>query len=109
MATMPFPAPIAPFARGVAFLLAQDGHDLSARQIGLLLHVAGTPGETVTVRGAAAALRVSKPAITRGTDALAVQGLLRRKPDPNDRRSVFLVLTRSGVAFVNRLSAAVAS
>ena len=109
MPTMILPANIAPFARGVAFLLERDGQNMSARQIGLLLHVARDQAGETTVRGAAAALGVSKPAITRAADRLTSSELLVRKIDPNDRRSIFLVLTCKGVAVLNSLADAVAA
>jgi DNA-binding MarR family transcriptional regulator len=49
-----------------------------------------------TVRGLAARLDVSKPAITRSLDRLAELGLAKRSPDPRDRRSVLVTRTRKG-------------
>lgn len=48
------------------------------------------------MRGLAADLNVSKPAITRSLDRLGEFDLVRRKPDPADRRSVFAEQTRTG-------------
>ena len=63
-----------------------------------------------TVRGLAARLEVSKPAITRSLDRLVELGLAKRAPDPRDRRSVLVTRTRKGQDFLsdirNNMSAA---
>ena len=53
-------------------------------------------GEAQTVRGLAAKLNVSKPAITRALDRLAELDLVRRKTDPLYRRSVLNPARRFG-------------
>lgn len=50
-----------------------------------------------TVRGLAAQLHVSKPAITRSLDRLGALGLARRAQDPRDRRSVVVQRTQIGL------------
>jgi DNA-binding MarR family transcriptional regulator len=52
------------------------------------------------VRGLAAELNVSKPAITRALDRLGELDLARRKVDPMDRRSVLVQRTLKGAAFL---------
>jgi DNA-binding MarR family transcriptional regulator len=52
------------------------------------------------VRGLAAGLNVSKPAITRALDRLGELSLARRKVDPMDRRSVLVQQTQAGEAFL---------
>jgi DNA-binding MarR family transcriptional regulator len=42
----------------------------------------------------------SKPAISRALDRPAEAGLLRRKPDPRDRRSVLVQRRAKGTAFL---------
>ncbi|MFN3076209.1 MAG: MarR family transcriptional regulator [Alphaproteobacteria bacterium] len=81
----------------------RDAPDLSARQMALLLTVYVTQPPH-TVRGLAAALNVSKPAITRAVDRLSEYGLLRRKIDENDRRSVLLQRTVKGSVFLREFS-----
>lgn len=76
-----------------------DAPDLSARQMALLLTVYLTPPPH-TVRGLASALNVSKPAITRAIDRLGELGMVRRKPDENDRRSVLIQRTVKGSVFL---------
>ncbi|MGE4218999.1 MAG: MarR family transcriptional regulator [Alphaproteobacteria bacterium] len=78
----------------------RDEHaDLSARQMAVLLTVYLTPPPH-TVRGLAALLGVSKPAITRAIDRLSDLGLVRRKPDETDRRSVLVQRTVKGSVFL---------
>ncbi len=86
----------------VVALVRRDGADLSARQLGVFLtcylHEGGH-----TVRGLAAELNVSKPAITRALDRLTELDLARRKVDPLDRRSVLVQRTTKGAAFLRDL------
>lgn len=77
----------------------RDGPDLSARQFGVFL-IAYLEDGPHTVRGLAARLEVSKPAITRSLDRLAELGLAKRAPDPRDRRSVLVTRTRRGNDFL---------
>ena len=80
-------------------LVRRDGPDLSARQLGVFLTVYLNEGPH-TVRGLAAALNVSKPAITRALDRLGELDLARRKTDPQDRRSVLVQRTVKGAAYL---------
>ncbi|MCS6853928.1 MAG: MarR family transcriptional regulator [Elioraea sp.] len=86
----------------VVALVRRDGPDLSARQLGVFLTVYLTEGPH-TVRGLAAELNVSKPAITRALDKLGELDLARRKVDPADRRSVIVQQTTKGAAFLREL------
>jgi DNA-binding MarR family transcriptional regulator len=83
-------------------LVRRDGPDLSARQLGVFL-TCYLESEAQTVRGLAAKLGVSKPAITRALDRLAEFDLVRRKTDPQDRRSVLVQRTPPGTAFLREL------
>ena len=77
----------------------RDAPDLSARQMVILLAVYLTAAPH-TVRGLAAMLRVSKPAITRAIDRLSDLQLVRRKTDEADRRSVLIQRTVRGSVFL---------
>jgi DNA-binding MarR family transcriptional regulator len=77
----------------------RDAPDLSARQMALLLTVYLTPPPH-TVRGLAITLNVSKPAVTRALDRLSKYGLVRRKVDDTDRRSVLIQRTVKGSVFL---------
>ena len=86
----------------VVALVRRDGADLSARQLGVFLTCYLNDGAH-TVRGLAAELSVSKPAITRALDRLGELDLARRKVDPSDRRSVLVQRTPRGSAFLRDL------
>ncbi len=83
----------------VVAMVRRDGPDLSARQLGVFLTCYLQDGAH-TVRGLAADLNVSKPAITRALDRLGELDLARRKIDPMDRRSVLVQRTLKGAAFL---------
>jgi DNA-binding MarR family transcriptional regulator len=86
----------------IVALVRRDGPDLTARQLSVFL-ICYLEGEAQTVRGLAAKLNVSKPAITRALDRLSEFDLVRRKQDPLDRRSVLVQRTVSGAAFLRDL------
>lgn len=77
-----------------------DAPDLSARQMAILLTVYLTPPPH-TVRGLALTLNISKPAVTRALDRLGELGLLKRRPDDTDRRSVLVQRTVKGSVFLS--------
>jgi len=85
----------------------RDAPDLSARQMAALLTVYMTEPPH-TVRGLAATLAVSKPAITRALDRLSQLGLARRKTDPHDRRSVLVQRTVKGSVYLSELAEIIA-
>ncbi|WP_439527972.1 MarR family transcriptional regulator [Pannonibacter sp.] len=83
--------------------LVRDGdQDLSARQITILLTVYLEPPPH-TVRGLAARLDVTKPAITRALDTLGGMRLLSRKRDEADKRNVIITRTVEGALYLDRL------
>ena len=105
MATPPNPvsdAQVGLLRDTVVALVRRDGADLSARQLGVFLTCYLNDGGH-TVRGLAAELNVSKPAITRALDRLGELDLARRKVDPMDRRSVLVQRTTKGSAFLRDL------
>lgn len=81
------------------------GRSLSLPQLGVLFRLCSSPGPH-TVRGLAARLRVGKGTVTRTLDVLSDLGLARRKPDPDDRRSVLAVPTPAGRELARRIAAA---
>ncbi|HJS84831.1 MAG TPA: MarR family transcriptional regulator [Acetobacteraceae bacterium] len=83
-------------------LVRRDGPDLSARQLAVFLTCYLDP-EAQTVRGLAAQLGVSKPAITRALDRLTEFDLVKRKTDPLDRRSVLVQRTPAGMALLREV------
>ena len=77
--------------------------DLSARQLAVFLKIYLEPGTDHTVRGLAADLGVSKPAITRALDRLEEYEFAKREADPQDRRSVIARRTTAGSAHLRTL------
>jgi DNA-binding MarR family transcriptional regulator len=77
-------------------LVRRDGPDLAARQFAVFLICYLQEGPH-TVRGLAAELHISKPAVTRSLDRLGALGLARRAQDPRDRRGVVVQRTRIGL------------
>ena len=73
--------------------------DLTIRQLNLLLAVYLKPGPH-TVRSLSSHLGIAKPAITRSIDKLQDLGFVKRKPDPEDRRSVFVQRTINGSVYL---------
>ncbi|OSQ40620.1 MarR family transcriptional regulator [Thalassospira mesophila] len=86
----------------------RDSPDLSARQMALVLTVYLTPAPH-TVRGLAEALNISKPAITRALDRLSSLGMVKRKVDEDDRRSVLIQRTVKGSVFLREFGDIVGS
>lgn len=86
--------------RSLVATLRRDSPDLTARQMALLLTVYLTDPPH-TVRGLAETLDVSKPAVTRALDRLGDLGLVRRKADARDRRSVLVQRTVRGSVFLH--------
>ena len=83
-------------------LVLEDDTDLSARQMTVLLTVyLETPPHTV--RGLAAKLGVTKPAITRALDTMGRMGLLTRRRDDQDKRNVVILRTVKGARYVQSL------
>ncbi|MEQ8602136.1 MAG: MarR family transcriptional regulator [Marivibrio sp.] len=78
----------------------RDGPDLSARQSAVLMtvYLADPPH---TVRGLSESLNIAKPAVTRALDRLSELGLVRRKQDDQDRRSVLIQRTVKGSVFLS--------
>ena len=85
--------------RAIVSSVQIDAPDLSARQMALLLSVYLNPPPH-TVRGLSQFLKVSKPAITRAINRLSEFGMVRRKTDDNDRRSVLIQRTVKGSVFL---------
>jgi DNA-binding MarR family transcriptional regulator len=80
-----------------------DGPDLSARQMALLLIVYGEPPPH-TVRGLAAKLNISKPAVTRALDTMGRLDFTRRKRDDTDGRNVLVQRTIKGSVFLSEFA-----
>ena len=76
------------------------GHDLTARQLAILLCIYMTDPPH-TVRALARDLKLKKPAVTRALDKLEELGLARRKDDPDDARSILVQRTVRGSVYLS--------
>ncbi len=83
-------------------LVRREGPDLTARQLATFL-ICYLESEAQTVRGLAAKLNISKPAVTRALDRLVEFDLVRRKDDPLDRRSILVQRTQTGLGFLREM------
>ncbi len=79
-----------------------EGHDLSLRQLSILLHIYLVPPPH-TVRGLAAALGVTKPVVTRALDTMGGLQLVDRERDGRDRRNVIIKRTLEGALYLEKL------
>ena len=86
--------------RAIVSSVRLDAPDLSARQSAVLMtvYLADPPH---TVRGLSERLNIAKPAVTRALDRLSELGLIRRKQDDQDRRSVLIQRTVKGSVFLS--------
>jgi len=85
-------------------MVRSDTTDLTARQFAVFLKTYLEPEAKHTVRGLAAELNISKPAITRALDRLTDYDFIRREKDANDRRSVIVRRTSAGSTYLRTLS-----
>jgi DNA-binding MarR family transcriptional regulator len=85
-----------------------DAPDLSARQMALMLTVYLSDKQH-TVRGLAAELNISKPAISRALDRLGELGFIRRKRDDEDRRNVIVQRTMKGSVYLTDFASMIKS
>lgn len=74
-----------------------------ARQTAILLTIYLVEAPPHTVRGLAAKLGVTKPAITRALDTMGKMELVSRRRDEVDRRNVIVQRTVKGALYVERL------
>ena len=102
MATEPVEQWADVFRKAIVALIGREGPNLTARQLGVFL-TCYLENEAQTVRGLAAKLNISKPAITRALDRLSEFDLVRRRGDPLDRRSILVQRTTTGAAFLRDL------
>ena len=102
MATEPVDQWVDVHRKAIVALIRREGPDLTARQLGVFL-TCYLENEAQTVRGLAAKLNISKPAITRALDRLSEFDLVRRRADPLDRRSILVQRTTTGAASLRDL------
>ena len=83
--------------------VSSDNPDLTARQLAVFLKIYLESGIEHTVRGLAADLNESKPAVTRAPDRLEALDFTKREKDRLDRRSVIARRTPTGSAHLRTL------
>lgn len=82
--------------------LVHDDAELNARQLLALLTVAAAGGP-LTFGELRTLAALSGPTLTRAVDRLETLGLVERKPNADDRRSVFVSMTKRGRIFVGAI------
>lgn len=63
----------------------------------VLIELYESPGRRMRMHELARAVVLSRSTLTRTVDRLEAAGLLRREPDPEDRRGAYAVLTDEGL------------
>lgn len=71
-------------------------HDLPLASFESLFFITQTPGESLRVGDLARALRVTVGGTSKIVDRIERAGLMRREPDPSDRRASRVALTSAG-------------
>lgn len=87
--------------RCLANAMARRGLDEVLPSYGDVLCLLRQTGTSVPVSDLVTTLRRPKSTITKATDFLAREGLLRKRPNPGDGRSILVELTESGAAFAD--------
>jgi len=83
---------------------AATKHDLTPQQYQALLAVEGFPGRNyVTVGELAEKLQIAHHSAVGLADRLEKTGLIVRRPDSDDRRKVWISLTKSGLNTLEKL------
>ncbi len=91
-----------------AAIIARIERDLAAAGVipltwyDVLIELYEAPDRRLRLHELADAVVLSRSGLTRLVDRLAAAGLLRREPDPADRRGAFAVLTAEGVRALGR-------
>ena len=72
----------------------------------VLIHVGGAPDRRLTMSRLSADVALTTGGVTRLVDRMVEAGLVARQNCPNDRRSIYVVLTPEGQAVLDRAVAA---
>ncbi len=96
------------FITAHAEIIARLERDLAAAGVipvtwyDVLIELYEAPERRLRLRDLARAVVLSRSGLTRTVDRLEAAGLLRREPDPTDRRGAFAALTDEGLAAMRR-------
>jgi DNA-binding MarR family transcriptional regulator len=80
-----------------------ERHGLSESRLRVLMRLHHSPGRQLPLGALADSLGVTPRTMTDVVDLLERDGLVKRMPDPLDRRSVLAVLTESGASRVSAM------
>lgn len=86
------------------YVTLPNAPDLTMRQLAIMDLVANDPGPH-TVRGVARQLGIVRPVVTRALNTLGELGFLMRAPDPDDGRSLYILMTADGREFLEKVAA----
>lgn len=85
---------------------AAQSAGLTPQQHQVLLAIKGFPGrEKITIKELAERMQIRHHSAVGLVDRLTTQGLLKREQSDSDRRQVYVLLTASGSAILEQLSA----
>ena len=76
--------------------------EISLDDYGVLVTLVGQPKHRLRMSALGARRLLTPSGITRAVMRLEERGLVRREPDPEDRRAAFAVLTRRGLSALRR-------
>lgn len=79
-----------------------DAGEISLDDYGILITLVGQPESRLRMSALGARRLLTPSGITRAVIRLEERGLVRRAPDPEDRRASFAVLTPKGLAALRR-------
>ena len=83
-------------------LRLRDAGAISLDDYGVLITLVGQPERRLRMSALGARRLLTPSGITRAVMRLEDRGLVRREPDPEDRRAAFAVLTKKGLAALRR-------
>jgi DNA-binding MarR family transcriptional regulator len=89
--------------QGIGANLAGADLDFAGFDVLMTLRRQGERGGSLTPSELAKDMMLSTSAMTNRLDRLAQRGLIERQADPQDRRSLRIVLTEAGFALIERL------
>jgi DNA-binding MarR family transcriptional regulator len=80
----------------------REAGEITVDDYGVLITLVGQPERRLRMSALGARRLLTPSGITRAVMRLEARGLVRRMPDPEDRRASFAVLTNAGVAALRR-------
>lgn len=81
------------------------GGELTLGEYDVLFNLARVPDHHLRIRELNRNLLLTQPSVSRMIDRLVSRQLVRKEPDPGDRRGTVVQLTESGFALFRRMAA----